>query len=47
MSDEDLLWYVPEIFVPTPSKVKEKTEKVEKTINDYMGEDNEQNLGDC
>jgi hypothetical protein len=31
MSDEDLLWYVPEIFVPQPSKPKEK---VEKTIDD-------------
>ena len=44
MSEEDMLWYAPELLVPLPSKPKEK---VDKTIDDYIGEDDEQNLGDC
>ena len=44
MSEEDMLWYAPELLVPPPSKPKEK---VDKTIDDYIGEDDEQNLGDC
>ena len=44
MSEEDLFWYIPEALVPKPTKLKEK---VEKTIDNYIGEDDEQNLGDC
>jgi len=44
MSEEDMLWYAPELLVPLPSKPKEK---VDKTIDNYLGEDDEQNLGDC
>ena len=44
MSEEDLFWYIPEVYAPLPSKPKKKAEK---TIDDYIGEDDEQNLGDC
>jgi|TARA_R110000796_G_scaffold207560_1_gene323867 hypothetical protein len=42
--EEDMLWYAPELLVPSLSKPKEI---LEKTISDYLGEDDEQNLGDC
>tara|TARA_R110000824_G_scaffold296484_1_gene484759 strand:+ start:160 stop:297 length:138 start_codon:yes stop_codon:yes gene_type:complete len=44
MSEEEILWYRPELLVPVPTKPKEKSEK---TIDNYLGEDDGQNLGDC
>jgi hypothetical protein len=44
MSEEDLFWYIPEVYAPQPRKTKEKAEK---TIDDYIGEDAEPHLGDC
>ena len=44
MIEKKRAWYIPKIIVPKPKKPKEQPEK---TVDDYLGEDNEQNLGDC